>query len=338
MEILCLNCQRKLTIPEQYAGQQMKCPLCQGIFTAPSLPPTTAPDILPAAPPAPSPAAAPPSPTPAAVPPAPAAGPAPPAPAPPPFTPATLPQPPVPGEHTGRFSTWISPRYLQFVPLALLLLVFLLTFFPWVGVYMGGYGIDTQNAWQAAFASVSTSSDLEDMSWLKPREEGKGPKGAFTRPPGIEVGVSVLTIFYLLGLFAILFFVVAAIALDFTGKFVPPQVEKFTRWRWVAVAVVALLSFFVLLLQDVIPFSLESRAADAVDKEFRKDDSGGSAASAIDRKHQTVIRNFLVQFVSRTAWYRWAFWLHFWALVFCVVVMLANLRYPAPCPRVDVWW
>ena len=60
MELLCPSCQKKLTIPDQYAGQLMKCPLCQGIFTAPSLPPTTSPDIMPGPLPAAAPAATPP--------------------------------------------------------------------------------------------------------------------------------------------------------------------------------------------------------------------------------------------------------------------------------------
>src|SRR5207248_4457653 len=38
MELLCPNCQKKLTVPEQYAGQLMRCPMCQGTFTVPSLP------------------------------------------------------------------------------------------------------------------------------------------------------------------------------------------------------------------------------------------------------------------------------------------------------------
>lgn len=45
MELLCPSCQRKLTIPDQYAGQLMKCPLCTNTFTAPALapPPVTPP-------------------------------------------------------------------------------------------------------------------------------------------------------------------------------------------------------------------------------------------------------------------------------------------------------
>jgi hypothetical protein len=71
MNLLCPNCQKMLTVPEQFAGQLMKCPLCAGTFTVPALPAATATAAVaaPAAPPAASPA---PSPPPASAPPAPA--------------------------------------------------------------------------------------------------------------------------------------------------------------------------------------------------------------------------------------------------------------------------
>jgi hypothetical protein len=46
MNLLCPNCQKMLTVPEQYAGQLMKCPLCSGTFTVPALP--GAPSVEPA--------------------------------------------------------------------------------------------------------------------------------------------------------------------------------------------------------------------------------------------------------------------------------------------------
>src|SRR5271154_4684555 len=129
MEILCPNCQKKLTILEQYAGQMLKCPLCGGTFTAPALPPTPA---VPAAETyglQPAPAPAPqifdkPTQVANTLPP----GPAPSAPSAPP------PEEPVPTEHTGRLSVSVSPRVTQYVPAVLLFLVFVLTFFPWVQI------------------------------------------------------------------------------------------------------------------------------------------------------------------------------------------------------------
>src|ERR1700756_5726080 len=38
MNLLCPNCGKMLTVPDQYAGQMMKCPLCSGTFTVPALP------------------------------------------------------------------------------------------------------------------------------------------------------------------------------------------------------------------------------------------------------------------------------------------------------------
>ena len=46
MNLLCPNCQKMLTVPEQYAGQLMKCPLCNGTFTVPALPSSAMPSWL----------------------------------------------------------------------------------------------------------------------------------------------------------------------------------------------------------------------------------------------------------------------------------------------------
>ena len=66
MDFRCPSCQKDLTVPDEYAGQLMKCPLCQNTFQAPALPPP----VAPAPPPASEvysvtkePAAVPPSPT-----------------------------------------------------------------------------------------------------------------------------------------------------------------------------------------------------------------------------------------------------------------------------------
>src|SRR5262249_54221653 len=123
---------------------------------------------IPLSPPASAPVQ-PPPPAPAPPPPAPSVPVSAPAPQPPPApaqTGTAAPSGPTPApepvitEHTGRFSIWINPFYVQFVAPALLFLVFILTFFSWVGFYPGGFPVDTQNAWQATFGSASTDTDL----------------------------------------------------------------------------------------------------------------------------------------------------------------------------------
>src|SRR5437773_12166780 len=56
MELLCPNCQQKLTVPEQYAGPLTKSPLCGGTFNTPALPPVPGPAYVPPAVPVPPPA------------------------------------------------------------------------------------------------------------------------------------------------------------------------------------------------------------------------------------------------------------------------------------------
>jgi hypothetical protein len=333
MEILCPNCQRKLTILEQYAGQQMKCPLCAGTFNAPALPATPG---VPASPVnSPAPAVLPPGPLGAA--------------APDNFA-APLPQldlppgPPTPlaTEHTGRFSIWISPRICQFVPVVLLFLVFVLSWFTWVAFAPGGVYVDSQNAWQAAFGSVSTDPDLrKNLSSI--RTEDKDNTAADVEQIPIKAikagdpGFGVVMFLWLLLLLANSFVVIVAVVAGYVHGFVPPKVQPYLRWRWAAAALVTLVSFLFLVLQDSIGFNLERNDLAAIDRLTRKmDESAKTASDAGASKTVAIWRGILEQAVVRTFWYRCAFWFYFWALVFVFITMLADLRSPRPSPRIDL--
>src|SRR5437867_4151657 len=150
MELLCPNCQKKLTVPEQYAGQLMRCPMCQGTFTVPALPSTVA-----AEPAGPVGFGAPPPPPQSeayGVAPEPA-GPA--APAPPlasetpsaassaaPAQAAAAPASPSAG-YSRICAMQIEPQVVQWLPLGIIV-VFFLTFFPWHGTF---------TAWRIGFGS-----------------------------------------------------------------------------------------------------------------------------------------------------------------------------------------
>jgi hypothetical protein len=156
MNLLCPSCQRMLQVPEQYAGQQMRCPLCNNIFPVPPLP--AAPGLAP--PPPPPAAPAPPLPDPVHTPPElPPAAPAPaplaleqevqPIPEPDPTKqqpggPAA--PPPPPGNYTRTKSIVLSPRVVPWIAPVALLVLFILSFFPWVGT--GSFSL---NAWSMGF-------------------------------------------------------------------------------------------------------------------------------------------------------------------------------------------
>jgi len=54
MDLICPNCQKRLSLEDKFAGLTVRCPLCQGMFQAPALPPAS-PALSPPAP-APAPA------------------------------------------------------------------------------------------------------------------------------------------------------------------------------------------------------------------------------------------------------------------------------------------
>jgi len=346
MEILCPNCQRKLTILEQYAGQMMKCPLCAGTFTAPALPPapaepTAAAYAVQAPPAAPLPET---SATPPAVP-----GSAPPGLA--PSAPSAPGSPePAPTEPTRRFSLWISPLVGQYLPVALLFLVFVLTFFPWVGIRSGGVWLDSQSAWQAMWGSTSTpDKDAEPLSWFngkKDRQKVALPQplaGAAEKP-----GFGVIALFYLLLLLFNLLVAAVAATAEYSRGFLPPAVHQYLSWRWAAAALVTLVAFAMLLLQDSVGFNLERSAHDAVNKVTKKYEDDWTeqqklgAFPGMEAKEVPtdvlIFRGTYEQAIVQTFSYRCAFWFHFWALVFVVGTMLTELRWQRPCPRVDVLW
>jgi hypothetical protein len=192
----------------------MKCPLCQNTFQAPALPPP----VAPSPPPAPG-----------------AYGVAnePPAPAPPqeapkrkkeaPPAPPTPPPPPVPtGDYTRTRTVWISPRVMPWLAPACLLVVFLLTFFPWATITATGGAEESHTAYGMAFGLSKSNA---------------------------------LTIFFLVMMFLALPLSLAITALrQVPGFHVPAALAQVWPWRAALVALLAFVGLFFLLMQLFVGF------------------------------------------------------------------------------------
>jgi hypothetical protein len=165
-----------LSVPEEFAGQMMKCPLCGGTFPTPSLPGAPlggfSPPAPPPAPALPEPYALAPAPVPTLPPPSdrPKLAPLPDLPASITTEPALAPprkkerssrddgdeqrprkvQPPepvTPGEYKHGFSFGFDLGIITWLPPALLTVVFLLSFFPW-----SAEGAVSHNLWECAIS------------------------------------------------------------------------------------------------------------------------------------------------------------------------------------------
>jgi hypothetical protein len=364
MNLLCPNCQKPLSVPDQYAGQPMRCPLCAGTFTVPALPQTSAP------PPPPPPAAAPSSPPrppdvydlrDPAPPPPPSSGaplpvheldlPMPPPsphgdglPPPPPLhyggpPPAYVeeqpayPATPVPEGYQRRFTIWFSPKYLQYVAPVAVFLVLVLSFFSWTGIYPGGVADVTQNAWQAAFGAYSVDTDVGDPFATKDDARGffSGVGDSKLAAPGFNF----LLWFFLLVFFVTILVTAACLALAFLpSSTLPAALHFILPWRWGVVAVLNLILLFFLVLQMVFGFSLERNFIDAADSAIAK--NAPPSPTTPDARRLAIFRGEAHQTVSRTVW------LDLTVLFLILAVLGAGLtvwvqhRGGRPAPRIDL--
>ncbi len=229
MEIQCSSCQKKLAIGDQFAGQLVKCPACNGVFMAPTLAMTAMPLATPVAPMA-TPVV---SPQPATVPSASAdtlgfANEPPPRPtmAPsyessytPPLPPTVPPpkaifdeEPPMPpGDLAGSRTVRLCPEILRWVAPAALTLVALSSFFRWVlnVVSLTPTTIASLSLWEIAFG---------------------------------EYGYAAWILYLLVTLFLALPLAWAKLLMEMNLVPTPDFLRPFWQWRSVAVGAVAALA------------------------------------------------------------------------------------------------
>ena len=331
MNLLCPNCTKMLTVPEEFAGQLMKCPLCGGTFTVPGLPGAAPPPSPPPPPPEPEyysvrHEAPPPSPPPPPLSLAPDFELSPPLPPTATTTkPAAAPAPPLPPSPEGYQHTaavWLSPRVLPWIAPACLLLVFILQLFNWAGLYPGGVPAVTQNAWQAAFGFYSEDGDLKQPAMQD--KEGKP-------------GASVLTIFYLLLFFPVLAVTIASAIIPLLPIKIPPAVAQILPWRWGIVAAVNLILFFFLGLQVLLGFSLDSRYSAWVEKQVKRDSN--ETPTTQQRKEMDVERGELLARLDHTFALRLTVFLHLLAIVCSALTFWLGQRGThRPLPKLELLW
>ena len=333
MEFLCPSCQKMLTVPEQFAGQPMKCPLCGNAFQAPSLAP--APSSSTAEPKAETYTySVAPEPEPATVSSAPATPrgaanksgePAAEKSATPPPRPSSTPTPP--GEYGRKFTLQLKPQVLPYIPPGALLLIFFLTFFSWVGSFPGRVVFAKQNAWQAAFNSYSSDLDYETKD--KAGNSSNVITSVLAKP-----GVSALTVFWLLAFLPLLALAIAVALLPRLQVKLPPAVQRYWPSRMLIIAAVALIPLFLMVVQDIVGFPLEdtiiqkakSKVGDFADEDKKLHEfQEGVAISGYALQHTNV--------------YRLVFFLLLLTIFTALLEYWIEKRGPnKPLPRIDLLW
>lgn len=309
MNLLCPNCQKMLQVPEQYAGQLMKCPLCTGTFTVPALPPQpSAPPPPPMVQPQDQYTAAPPQPD---------------------YSPGPdLSQGPPPAGYTHQRSYILSPRLLAWLAPLCLLAIFGLLFLPWVGMYPAGISAVTQTGWNAAFGGYSDNevwrdANREDLDYLK------------------NLKLSLMLVFYLLILLPTLVIAIGStlIHLRLVPVELPPSLAGSWSYRPLLVALLCLAGLVFLSLQLFSGFSLESATWEQADAMAKKLPGYKEPATPEQRiKFELDKGKEYGKFnLTRTSWLTIALVLQVAALLFALIDYWAERRGPAaPAPRIDI--
>ncbi len=148
MRLICPHCMSTVTVPDETAGKDAACPSCGKSFTTPS---RYAASVVPDAA------------APVASPPAQLESPISHAPAPPPgyVPPVGVALDATVAGFTRARGITISPHLFSWLPAVFLLFTLILSFLPWVGVYVGGTGIYWQQPWRAVVGSVGRNFALE---------------------------------------------------------------------------------------------------------------------------------------------------------------------------------
>jgi hypothetical protein len=138
------------------------------------------------------------------------------------------------------------------VPAGALFLIFILTFFTWVGSFPGGVGVYTQNAWQVFYGGSSVDPVYKEKIFS---DQFGDPFDEKHDTPSF----SYLAFFYLFTLVPVMVAVIAITVANQLQLKLPPAIEKVWEWRYLAVGVLTAVPLFFLLLQSLASFPLEDK-------------------------------------------------------------------------------
>lgn len=293
MRLICPHCMSGVTVPDDTAGKDATCPHCNKSFPTPAryapqvspdpptpeLTPTSGPLALEVTPSAPAQA---PSAPPGYV-------------APPPVPPSGfLPPPPTVGGqipvaagYAKAIGFTISPKVVAWLPAVFFTSAFLLTFFPWVGTYLGGHLVYSQGPWRALFGYVNVNRGLEVVA----------PAGTIGWTDKVRSDWLLMLPFLLLLISAMMLALADRGFRSFDPRNVPP-LAKFWPVRHTVIAALGVAAVTLIVIQSLNGFGLERAVHQVVreDPELAKarEEAKGDEAKliAVNQKEELALVKF----------------------------------------------
>src|SRR5262249_7588456 len=145
-------------------------------------------------------------------------------------------------------------------------LIFILQFFPWVGIYPGGVPAVRQDAWDAAFGLARPDVDMGEFLAQVNDEAGEGKEGKAEGGGGFGGHGGLLSLFHPFPFFPPPFLSPISVPAEpFLNLKLPPQVQQVMPWKWAILAGLNAVLLLFLGLQLLLNFEIESKVKQAVE-------------------------------------------------------------------------
>jgi len=354
MNLICPHCEKMLAVPDSEAGQPMRCPECKETFKVPALAaasvPLEIPDHIGLSSSEEPCSYRPPEPeadrhSTYSLAPEPALPTSPPPPSSPRRTdrerssvgqtasskaanfqaPLSPPKPPAPTGYEHEFVFGLNHVVVPWIAPACLAVVFFLWFFPWVGLYPGGYSAYTQTPFQAIVGSFSVDPVADKVMKME-------------EPIRNAIYMSGFSLLQLVILFAALALALVPLVSGKVSFAIPSVLHQILEWRMQVLAGTCALLFLLLLWQTSSGFGLENAAAYPIDERYKE---SVNAAKTQEDAQQLAIRKGLELDrlnIQHTAWLSLAGFLELVAVGGTLLEMWLVRRGAKPLPLVQVHW
>jgi hypothetical protein len=226
---------------------------------------------------------------------------------------------------------------MAWVPAVALALVFILTFFPWVGSYVGGYPVYSQEPWRAGFGGSDTKVWVNHQLEEVMKREAAWPEAVLDKVHS-DWGLMVP---YLLAL------ILAAVVAWAERMVASLDRTRLPRWaQWVAAvwpyrvpvtAGLATVALLLVLVQSANGFGLERAMRQVANEKFaaeRKAAEEKGSPSALARIDFKVEEEYARYNLERTTWMHLAVVLQVLVVLAMIVRAWLERRGNRPPPRI----
>ncbi len=322
MRQICPNCQQSVTIPDNEAGKTVPCPACQQPFAIPAL---FTPTVFEPPPPLPAPS------IPAIEAPTISTAPEPTTTATPstteevPSAPPSAAAPSLPEGYTQICSLPLRRAVCHWLSPVCLTLIFILTFFNWVGMYPAGYAAYTQNGWQALFADMS-ADPVSEKEWKMEGQLNEWMRSSWWLLP-----------YVVLLIIGVLFAWGEPLANRLNWR-LPTVVESMWRFRPTLLIACTGITLFFLLVQTAAGFGLDRALHRQVQEKYKEARSDAKTPEEIQKVEMQIAADLGKQCLRTTIWLKLTIVLHIVALAAVIGETLLIHRGDKPPPRIGVMW